>query len=258
MEVTITQPELLEANAVATGETSAGANDGTAVANPMGGSMGYTYAWSTGETTQNIENLAPGAYTVIVTDANGCSDEQTVVVNAFNCAISAEPTIVNASCPGSADGSIMLALSNGTEPYTYAWNNGGNAELIENLAAGTYTASVTDANGCVFTETYEVIDVDNVAPQIEAQNTSLALNASGSATATMQSLNATVSDNCTSAIVEISPNAFDCSDLGEQVITITATDEAGNTSSTTVVVTIEDNLPPTVDCPSDIVACLQW
>ncbi|MCB0535077.1 MAG: T9SS type A sorting domain-containing protein [Lewinellaceae bacterium] len=255
MEVTITQPELLEANAVATGETSAGANDGTAVANPMGGSMGYTYAWSTGETTQNIENLAPGAYTVIVTDANGCSDEQTVVVNAFNCAISAEPTIVNASCPGSADGSIMLALSNGTEPYTYAWNNGGNAELIENLAAGTYTASVTDANGCVFTETYEVIDVDNVAPQIEAQNTSLALNASGSATATMQSLNATVSDNCTSAIVEISPNAFDCSDLGEQVITITATDEAGNTSSTTVVVTIEDNLPPTVDCPSDIVAC---
>ncbi len=255
LEVAITQPEVLEANAAATGETSAGANDGAAVASPMGGSMGYTYAWSTGETTQSIENLAPGAYTVVVTDANGCTDEQTVVVNAFDCAISAEPTIVHASCPGSTDGSVMLALSNGTAPYTYAWNNGGSAELIENLAAGTYTATVTDVNGCVFTEAYEVLDVDNVAPQIEAENTSLALNASGSATVTLQSLNATVTDNCTSALVEISPSAFDCSNLGEQVVTITASDEAGNTSSTTVVVTIEDNLPPSVTCPADIVAC---
>lgn len=255
LEVTINEPAELQANASATGETFAGANDGTATAAPSGGTAPYTYAWSNGEETQTIANLAPAIYTVIITDANGCTDVQSVVVNAFNCAISAQAAVTNASCPGLENGIITLTMNGGAEPYTYAWSNGATTDSNENLAAGTYTATVTDANDCLLTQSYTIGDVDNTAPVVTAQNTTLALNINGTVSVTMQTLSASASDNCNLAEVVVSPNSFDCSELGAHPVTISATDASGNNTSVEIVVTIVDNMAPTVNCPASIRAC---
>ncbi|MBK9335647.1 MAG: T9SS type A sorting domain-containing protein [Lewinellaceae bacterium] len=329
LQIVITEPAELEANASATAETFIGANDGTATAIPSGGTGDYTWLWNTGETTQTIENLPPATYTVTVQDENGCTDVQTVIVNAFDCAVSAQPIVANATCSGQNNGTASVALTGGTEPYTYLWSNGETTATIQGLAPGIYTASITDANGCdvvidgtvtepapleiasevsqpacaddlgaietsagggtgnysfawsngantstvsdlqpgayslvltddngcTSTENYTIAVADNEPPQIAAQNTTLELGAAGTTTATLQTLGAAVSDNCTVADVAIVPNIFDCSNLGEQAVTITATDDAGNTSVSTVTVTIADNTPPSVTCPASIIQC---
>lgn len=148
LQITITQPQRLLANASATHETFVGANDGTATATPTGGTGSYAYAWSNGETTQTLSGLAPGNYTVTVTDENGCTSVQTVTVNAFGCALTAQPIATHVRCFGQNNGTLSVNLSGGTAPYTYLWSNGETTAFIQNLAPGTYTAAITDANGC--------------------------------------------------------------------------------------------------------------
>ncbi|HLO55289.1 MAG TPA: T9SS type A sorting domain-containing protein [Saprospiraceae bacterium] len=82
--VNVTQPDVLTCIISSTSPTSNNVNDGTATAVANGGTSGYTYLWSNGETTSTIIGLAPGIYTVVVTDANGCTALQTVTVNSFN------------------------------------------------------------------------------------------------------------------------------------------------------------------------------
>ncbi len=146
--VEITQPAVLQANASATGETAFGANDGTATANPTGGTAPYAYSWNTGDTTATITGLAPGAYTVTVEDANGCTAVQTVTVNSFNCALTATISATNVSCFGANNGTATVNVSNGTPPYVYQWNTGDTTATITGLAPGNYTVSVTDDAGC--------------------------------------------------------------------------------------------------------------
>ena len=255
LSIAISQPTELQANASSTNETSAGANDGTGTAVPAGGTSPYTYAWSNGEEMQTVNNLAPGTYSVIVTDANGCTDVQSVVVNAYNCTAVAQAVISNASCPGGNDGQVSLTMTGGTEPFSYEWSNGATTPTAEDLAAGTYTVIVTDANGCILSDSYAVSDVDNTAPVITAQNTTLALNANGTVSATLQTLGASATDNCNLSEVVISPNSFDCAELGEQTVTISATDEAGNVATMDILVTIVDDIAPTVTCPADKKQC---
>jgi surface protein len=74
-------------NASATDETGNDTNDGTATANPSGGVSPYTFLWNTGHNSQIITGLSPGTYTVTVTDQNGCTGSQSVIVNEFNSGI---------------------------------------------------------------------------------------------------------------------------------------------------------------------------
>ncbi|MFN0013413.1 MAG: choice-of-anchor V domain-containing protein [Saprospiraceae bacterium] len=146
--VTITQPLVLNANATATGETGSGANDGTATASPSGGTPGYMYLWNTTETTATIIGLAPGSYTVSVTDAAGCTSVQIVTVNSFNCTISASATTTNVTCFGAGDGTATAVLTGAALPATYLWSNGDTTATADNLVPGTYTIEIEDANGC--------------------------------------------------------------------------------------------------------------
>ncbi|RMG82216.1 MAG: hypothetical protein D6714_11710, partial [Bacteroidetes bacterium] len=145
---TISQPPNIVLSVNSTNETCAGAHDGTASANVLsGGTPPFSYQWNTGQTTANINNLAPGSYTVTITDANGCQKTgQTVVApgNSLSVSINAN----NASCFGSSDGSATASAFGGVAPYAYAWNTGQNSATINGLPAGNYAVTVTDANGC--------------------------------------------------------------------------------------------------------------
>jgi len=99
--VVISEPAPVNPNASATNVSAPGANDGTASALPSGGTSPYTFRWNTGAMQPNISGLAPGSYTVTVTDNNGCSRSQTVSVGEPDCAVLLSTNSVPAGCNGS-------------------------------------------------------------------------------------------------------------------------------------------------------------
>lgn len=115
---------------------------------PTNGAAPYTFAWSDGSTNQSLANPVPGnSYTVIITDANGCTANASLTVPAFP-ALSATHTTVDASC-GNKNGSAAIQVTGGASPYSYQWSTGtGNAATQNSLYAGQYSATITDNNGC--------------------------------------------------------------------------------------------------------------
>jgi type IX secretion system substrate protein/SprB-like repeat protein len=149
--VTITNVSPINPNAGATDETGVDANDGTAFSSAFGGSPPYDFDWSNGESTQTITGLSPGAYTITVTDSEGCTASQTVIVNPYECTgLEIEVLEFDANCNGLCDGLLDLTdVHNATPPFIYAWSNGLASEDASDLCAGEYFITVTDANGCV-------------------------------------------------------------------------------------------------------------
>ncbi len=154
LSVEITEPDLLLANIEATAESAEDTNDGTASVNPNGGTAPYTYVWSNGGNSQTIENLEPGIYSVTLTDANDCSIIESAVVSAFGCSLGVDFEVQEISCNGANDAFIEVYPQGGAEPFIYAWSNGANTDMVNNLGIGTYTVTVTDANGCPWIENF--------------------------------------------------------------------------------------------------------
>lgn len=126
--------------------------DGSAEVNVSGGSGNYTFEWSNGSNSQNLENAPAGNYTLTVDDANGCSSEITVSIG--NSYFMGLELLVTDNSATQGNSSITVVASGGTEPYSYNWNNGEYDEaFIENLASGEYIVIVSDANGCAVTDT---------------------------------------------------------------------------------------------------------
>jgi hypothetical protein len=148
---TIGQPPVVVPNATSTAPTVQGGNDGTATANPDGGTPPYTFKWNGGSTEQTIAGLSAGFYTVTVTDANGCTAEQTVEIFGGACDLAADLAGMNPACHGGSDGSATAMPLGGVGPFTFQWSNDATEETAQGLVAGNYTVVVTDANGCQFT-----------------------------------------------------------------------------------------------------------
>ena len=146
--ITITEPAALVASINLDSNVSCnGFADGGATASATGGTGAYTYLWSNGATTAAITGVTAASYSVTVTDANGCTNTSSVSISEPSPMVVNE-TIVNASCNGVADGSISINTSGGTSPYTYLWSNGATTSIASQLAAASYTVTITDANGC--------------------------------------------------------------------------------------------------------------
>ena len=149
-------------NPSSTDETSSNSNDGTATANPSGGRMPYTYAWSNGESTQTITGLAPGYYYVTITDASACTGIDSVEINAASAPLAINFEQGDVSCYGENDGYIeIVSIDNGTEPYTYAWSTGGTKSKISELSAGDYSLELTDAKNKTASKSFTLTQPDD-------------------------------------------------------------------------------------------------
>ncbi|MBI3509210.1 MAG: gliding motility-associated C-terminal domain-containing protein [Bacteroidetes bacterium] len=154
---------------------------GSATANPSGGSSPYTYLWTDGSTSATDLNLSVGTYTVTITDANGCSIIDTAVITSVN-PISIASSQTNITCNGNFDGTATAIPSGGTGPYTFFWSpTGGNNQTATNLAAGQYTCTITDANGCNATQIFMIIEPPAITSTLNVLNVSCFGNADGSA-----------------------------------------------------------------------------
>ena len=148
--MTITQPNALLINRTQTNILCNGATTGAITLAVTGGTGAYTYNWGSGVTTLNRSSLAAGTYTVTVTDANSCTASLSTTITQPT-ALSASLALTNLTCNGSANGVVNLTASGGTSPYTYLWSNGATTEDLSGRAAGSYSVTVTDANGCTKT-----------------------------------------------------------------------------------------------------------
>jgi hypothetical protein len=138
------------------------------------------YAWSNGATSQNLNDLSAGDYTVTVTDGNSCQASQSIDLD------EASPLIIttdgqDSSC-GQANGSASAMAAGGTPGYSFAWNTGATTAAIGNLSAGIYTVTVTDQNNCSASAGVAVSDIGG--PSLDADITDVSCNggATGSIT----------------------------------------------------------------------------
>jgi len=124
-----------------------GASGGALNLEVTGGTPNYSYYWApNGETTQDLTGLAAGNYSVVITDAEGCVKVANATVDETT-ELVVYPEVSNVSCIGKKDGRINLVAS-GASPFTYLWSNNSTSQEIRDLDVGSYSATVTDANGC--------------------------------------------------------------------------------------------------------------
>ncbi len=119
---------------------------GSAVAEASGGTPPYAFVWSNGATGATADNLAPGVYTVVISDGNGCTATATVSITA-----PPQPQVsigVEAPVTCTSGGALTADAAGGTPPYVFAWSNNASGATISGLTSGTYSVSVTDASGC--------------------------------------------------------------------------------------------------------------
>lgn len=134
-------------------------NNGTdgaiSVDNVVNGQAPYTYNWNNGQSTEIAIGLAAGNYMVTVTDANNCTATAAATIQQPP-ALTMGSSIKNANCRDACDGRIAVEVNGGTPSYAYRWNNGYNTAELMDLCAGTYSVTVTDANGCTIGRPYTI------------------------------------------------------------------------------------------------------
>lgn len=237
---TVTQPSPVELTTTTTAQTALNLSDGTATAVATGGTPGYTYLWSNNATTASISNLAPGTFTVTATDSHGCTVVEIANVNSFNCNLNASVATEDVSCHGGQDGSASVQITGATLPVVYQWSNSltPGASVVEDLSAGTYMVSITDAANCPLVLTAEINEPAALVAFVAVTGESAIGANDGTATAQVSggtpSYTYAWSNNATSASL---------SNLAPGTYTVTATD-AHNCSivQTAVVSSISCNL----------------
>lgn len=147
---TLTNPSLISSNVLISSNYNGadiscnGASDGEATAAASGGTGALTYAWSNGQTGLVASNLSATAYTVTITDANGCTTNAAIVVS--------EPAVLSGTVVDNGNGTATASATGGTAGYSYQWDaaagNQTTAMATGLVHNGTYSVTITDANGC--------------------------------------------------------------------------------------------------------------
>jgi gliding motility-associated-like protein len=204
-------------------------------------SNGANYQWSNGPNTPFITVNQTGNYAVTVTNASGCSatslpisvfigdNTNPVIVPPANVTISpnfgCDAIGVNLGTPVATDNCSVAMVSH-------------DAPAIFPLGLTTVTWTVVDGSGNISTATQLVNVVDNILPTINVNDLTVVINDNGSTTITFSDVDNGTTDNCGIASMTLSQYTFDCSNIGENNITVTVTDNNGNVATTTILVTV--------------------
>jgi len=234
-----------------------GGNTGTATASGAGGTGILGYAWNPGFILgASVTGLSANViYTVTVTDANLCTSTSTVTLTQPSSALSASTGSTSSLC-GSKSGSVSVNASGGTPGYTYSWNTNATAQTVTNLAAGSYTVTVTDLNGCSKILTQAVNNATGGAAVSISSSTNTLCNGSstGSATVTISGgappLNWTFSSG-TGGTVAGTGFTSTITGLAAGPYTLLVTDADGCLTSSATILTSPSAVTPSVSFQSN-------
>ncbi len=168
-----------------------GESSGQIQINALGGSAPYQYKWYQGtqiinHSMSNLDSIPSGQYTVVVTDAHGCTHDTIIIIDQ-PAAIATSVATVDNLCFGETNGIVTLSVNGGTGPFVFNWSNGASTQDLSMLAAGTYSVTITDNNGC--SRVTEAIITEPGAPltaSVEPIHIRCFGDASGSALSTVQ------------------------------------------------------------------------
>ena len=232
--ITVAAPPTVTSNFII-GVSCNGGNDGAIDLTPAGGNGNYTYLWSNGATSQDLNNLAAGTYTVTVTDGNTCSVTDSFIIT--------EPTPVvvttsstNATC-GNSDGSATAAASGGAGNYSYLWSNGDTTATISNVPSGTYNLTVTDGAGCTQTAVANISDIGAATLTANLNQNTCFGEANGAIDVTVNGGTAPFSFSWSNGAT-----TEDLSGLAAGSYSLTLTDSLGCSASANYVITAPDSI----------------
>jgi gliding motility-associated-like protein len=205
-QITLTEPSVLTSTVVSLGNYNGyniscnGLTDGSIDINVTGGVPTYSYTWSNSTSTQDQTNIGAGTYSVVITDANSCSNALTVTLTAPTVLTS---TIVslsnyngyNVSCNGLTNGNIDINVTGGVPTYSYTWSNSTSTQDQTNIGAGTYSVVIADANSCSNT-----LIITLTEPTVLTANGNVASNYNGYAVSCYGSTNGIINVNATGGV----------------------------------------------------------
>jgi len=138
--------------------TSCATNDGTITTEPEGGVAPYTFSWSNGSTEQNLTGLAPGSYSVTVSDQNGCTINAETIVEGDLAPVITLLESQPSYC-GNNNGSALVEAEGSNGPFSFEWSSGATDPIAFNLGPGIYSVTVTDTLGCATSSNVEVAEI---------------------------------------------------------------------------------------------------
>ncbi len=146
----VTQPDPFQYQINTTDVLCKGLATGEIEISLTGATQPFTYNWSNGTNVEDIAGLVAGNYTLTLTDSHNCLYVIDTIISEPAELLSVSSIATNVLCKGDASGAVIASSEGGTTPYSYQWSNGSNSHKIEQVNAGTYTVTVTDANGCLY------------------------------------------------------------------------------------------------------------
>ena len=148
--IALIEPSIVEATYISTNVDCFGGANGEIDLTVSGGTPGYSFAWSTLNTTEDLVNLSGGFYQCVVSDTNGCNISIGISVAEPQQLSAVITSTINASCEGDCDGQLTGFAAGGTTPYTYLWNDPlmQTNDTAIGLCYGNYLFTVSDGNGC--------------------------------------------------------------------------------------------------------------
>jgi hypothetical protein len=241
---TVSEPTALSITSISTTQSSCAASNGTATVNATGGTTAYSYSLNAGtpQASNAYSSLAAGAYTMLVTDANGCMASSNFAITNPN-----SPVVTNSStatsCASVCDGSGTVNISGGTAPFSVDWcgtgtQSGITASATNNtLCAGTCAVVITDAAGCVTTSSVTIATPTAVAATMNASTVSCESDCDGVGTITVSGGTAPYSvdwcdGNTSTNITSVAVNSGLCG--GACAVTITDANGCMTTATATV------------------------
>ncbi len=186
-DYTITQPAApISLNFSRTDVSCFGGRNGSIKITAAGGTAPYTYSWSGGQTSKDLNDLSAGVYTISITDSKGCVFTEPISIRQPAAPLRISFIKSDATCFGNQDGSIDISVTGGTLPYTYKWSDNESTEDRRNLAPNTsYSVTVIDANGCIETQIITINQPEVLKASLTVKNTLCKTSIDGTITASI-------------------------------------------------------------------------
>jgi hypothetical protein len=148
--IIITEPSAIVVSLTQVNVSCFGGLNGSIDLTVTGGTGSYAFDWNSGAyTVEDPSGLVAGIYSGIITDVNGCTGSATTTITEPNALVANVVTATNPTTCGGTDGMIDISVNGGTPGYSFLWNNSAASEDLSGLAAGTYSCTITDTNGCI-------------------------------------------------------------------------------------------------------------